>query len=449
MGLFYGFQRGEDPCMCDGNGLAERLLGLEGFRVLDVDETDGEMTVTVETTADRVGCPGCGVRAVAQDRMPVMFRDLECFGRPVRLVWVKRRWRCADPDCELKTWTETADVLATRVLLTMRAAIDVTVQVGRDARPVSGQARRFGVSWATIHAAVEEFGRPLIDDPNRVGDVTALGVDETSFKSASPRSRTQFVTGLIDLDAKRVIDVIEGRSGSDLKAWLAAQPPAWVKQVQVVATDLADSYRSGLKPLLDHAAKVADPFHVVRAANRCVDKVRRRVQQELLGHRGRRGDPLYVIRKILATGSERLTNRGHDRLVEGLRAGDPDGEVVGAWLAKEMLRDVYLTDSVDDATWLLGRAIRACICDPVPEIKTLGRTLLKWRTEILNHHRTGASNGPTEGLNLCVKKVKRAGHGFGCFDHYRLRVLLHTGGCNWAGYAQPATPIRTRCSPLG
>lgn len=435
--------------MCDGNGLAERLLGLEGFRVLDVDESEtGELIVTVETNADRVGCSGCGVRAEAQDRMPVTFRDVECFGRPVRLVWVKRRWRCVDPDCDARTWTETDAAMASRVLLTTRAAVEVTVQVGRDAQPVAGQARRFSVSWATIHAAVEEFGEPLVDDPNRVGAVSSLGVDETSFKTATPTSRTQFVTGLIDLDARRVIDVIKGRSASDLKAWLCSQPPAWVKTIRVVATDLADSYRSGMTPHLDHATKVADPFHVVQLSNRCVDKVRRRVQQELLGHRGRRDDPLYKIRKVLLAGNERLNDRGRERMVEGLRAGDPDGEVVGAWLAKEMVRDVYLTDSIDDASWLLGRAIRACITDPVPEVNTLGRTLLKWRTEILNHHRTGASNGPTEGMNLCVKKVKRAGHGFGCFEHYRLRVLLHAGGCDWARYTTPATPIRTRSSPL-
>jgi len=55
---------------------------------------------------------------------------------------------------------------------------------------------------------------------------------------------------------------------------------------------------------------------------------------------------------------------------------------------------------------LLGRAIRACLDDDVPEIRALGRTVRKWWTEILNHHRTGASNGPTEGMNLCVKKSK-------------------------------------------
>ena len=82
--------------MDDATGLAEALLGLDGFAVLAVEETSSEVIVTVETTADFVGCPTCGVRAEAKDRLRVDIRDLPCFGRPARLVWMKRRWRCAD-----------------------------------------------------------------------------------------------------------------------------------------------------------------------------------------------------------------------------------------------------------------------------------------------------------------------------------------------------------------
>jgi transposase len=380
--------------------------------------------------------------------MPVTYRDLECFGRPVRLVWVKRRWRCREPGCDARTWTETDAAMAARVLLTRRAAVEVTVMVGRDARPVAEQARRFSVAWGTIHDAVEEFGRPLVDDPTRVGPVRQLGVDETSFKAANPTHTTVYVTGLIDLDRRIVIDLVEGRQGPDLRRWLLAQPAGWVRGVRVVATDLTDAYRSGMTGLLDHARKVADPFHVVRVAQRCLDAVRRRVQNETLGHRGRKDDPLYKVRKVLLTGDERLTDRGRSRLLEGLRLGDPHDEVLGGWLAKEMVRDVYLTDKTNLATVLLGRTIRACLADDVPEVQALGRTLRKWWTEILNHHRTGASNGPTEGLNLCIKKVKRAGHGYHCFDHYRLRVLLHAGGCNWDQLTTRPAPIRTRRSPI-
>jgi transposase len=49
-----------------------------------------------------------------------------------------------------------------------------------------------------------------------------------------------------------------------------------------------------------HATQVADPFHVVRAANERLDEVRRRVQNETLGHRGRKSDPLYHTRRLPA-----------------------------------------------------------------------------------------------------------------------------------------------------
>ena len=114
------------------------------------------------------------------------------------------------------------------------------------------------------------------------------------------------MTGLVDLDRKRIIDMVEGNAAVDLRRWCAEQDPAWLRAIRVVATDLAESYRSGTSPHLDHAIRVADPFHVVRIANRCVDKVRRRVQNETLGHRGRKADPLYRIRKLLLAGYERL-----------------------------------------------------------------------------------------------------------------------------------------------
>jgi hypothetical protein len=124
----------------------------------------------------------------------------------------------------------------------------------------------------------------------------------------------------------------------------------------------------------------------------------------------------------------------------GLRLGDPDDEVLGAWLAKEYLRDVYLTDDPNEAAVLLDRVIAGCLTDEVDEIVSLGNTLKRWRTQILAHHLTGASNGPTEAMNLLVKKIKRCGHGFKSFRNYRLRVLLHCGGIKWGGCCMNQDP---------
>ena len=383
--------------MSDGTGLAEAMLGLEGFRVLAVTNAGAEVVIDIETTADMAGCSSCGVRAEAQDRMAVEIRDLACFDRATRLVWHKRRWRCADDDCEARTWTETSAHISARTVLTRRAGWEACRQVGANARPVAGLARELGVCWSTVMDAVIEHGQPLVDDPERVGEVAMLGIDETSYLKATATSPTRYATGLVDLEDPKVIDLVDGNSADDLREWCAAQDPAWLAGVTTVATDLAESYRAGLRPHLAHAQRVADPFHVVRAANRCVDQVRRRVQNDTLGHRGRKPDPLYRIRKLLLTGAERLDERGHDRVLLGLRVGDPHDEVLGAWVAKESVRDVYLTDDAAEAQVLLHKAIAGCLADEVAEINTLGRTLASWSEEILAHHRSGASNGPTEG----------------------------------------------------
>lgn len=69
----------------------------------------------------------------------------------------------------------------------------------------------------------------------------------------------------------------------------------------------------------------------------------------------------------------------------------------------------------------MDKAILACGTDEAAEIRTFGHTLSLWREEILNHHRTSASNGRLKVSNLSAKQVKRVGRGISNFSHYRLR----------------------------
>lgn len=411
----------------EGSDAAAVLVGMPEFVVRAAVEEEGEVWVLIETPATATGCPACGTRAQSKGRRRTKVRDLEAGGRPVALAWAKRRWRCPDPDCEVATWTEQVDSIASRAVLTERARYEVFRLIGEEARSTAAVARSFGVAWGTAWAAFEAHAKPAVDDPARIEDVEALGIDETGFLAATPHHPRIFATGLVDVRNGVLCDVIVGRSAANLREWLMGRPLDWLENVRVVTIDPHEPYRLGLSPRLSHAVVVADPFHIVRLANRAVDDARRRAQQELVGHRGRRGDPLYDIRKVLLTGAERLTETARARLDAALAAGDPRDEVLACWLAKEHVREVYAVDDPTDAAVLLDAVIAECAASEVKELRRLAGTLGKWRSEILAHHTTGDSNGPTEAMNLLIKNIKRVGRGFTNFEHYRLRLLAHCG----------------------
>ncbi len=420
---------------------ASALLGMEEFVVGAQQEVDGELWLAVESTADVVGCDGCGTRAVGHGRRVVRVRDLPIGDRRVVLVWRKRLWRCPEPACAVGTWWEQTDGIAPRAVLTERARAEICRRVGRDGHSVAQLAREFGVSWHVAMEAVRDHGRPRVDHLSRLRLPTAIGIDETSFLAANATHPTLLVTGFVDLDRHRLIDVVPGRSAAAVSTWLGAKPPRWLDGIATAVIDPYAGYARGLAEGLPHVRLVVDHFHAVRLANQALDEVRRRTQQSTLGHRGRKDDPLYRIRRRLLAAHDRLGAGAFERMLVLLEAGDPHGEVASAYLAKELLREVYATTHGVEARRRLERFYDHCRQADVVELTRLARTLRRWQPQVLAWHATGLTNGPTEAVNLLVKKVKRVGHGFRNFENYRLRLLLHCG-VQWQ--TRPAASMRGR-----
>ena len=423
------------------------MLGLPGFRVLAVSEHAGELEQAVETTAEDGWCPECGVHARLHDRRPSWLRDLPAGGRPVTLVWVKRIWRCTEPRCPQQTWTETSEAIRARCVLTERARREACRRVGQDGHTVAAVAAEFGVGWGTVMTAVRDYGVPLVDDPNRLEQVHAIGVDETAFLAATPTSGTAFATGIVALNGRaRLLDVVPGRSGNALSTWVSRRDQGWRDNIAVTALDpfavtpprcappcrkrcgcwtRSTSFGSGSTPWTRSAAGCSTRPPGTAAAG---------------------DDPLYRIRRVLRRGFEHHSQRSWDRLLAGLDAGDVDQQIGRAWIAAQELRLLYREPDRDRAERWLLRWFTAVAEHEIPELLRLARTLDAWREELLAYFDTGGvSNGPTEAVNGLIKKIKRIGHGYRNFANYRLRLLLHCG-VDWQ--TSPATPIRGRLPRL-
>jgi transposase len=361
----------------------------------------------------------------------------------------------------MRTWSEQVDAIRPRAVLTERARAEACRRVGKDAHAVAAVARDLGVSWATIMRAVADHGRPLVDDPMRLDGVATLGLDETCFLKATRLAPTRYVTGLVDLEGGRLLDVVADRTRTAVERWLDARPRGWLTQVGTVALDPWRGYASALVTPLGHARVVVDHFHAIRLANMVVDQVRRRTQQATLGHRGRKQDPLYRIRRLLLVAGEQLTGRGRARLRAGLAAGDPGGEVAAAWQGKELLRAVYAADGMPAARAALERFYRWSDGVEVAELSRLARTVRTWEVEILTFHATnGCSNGPAEAVNLLIKSAWNGRLGSASLVGHPRRTAggattggsrppwqgSHTGTRSTSGWTCTATPSRSpRC----
>ena len=111
---------------------------------------------------------------------------------------------------------------------------------------------------------------------------------------------------------------------------------------------------AGVRP--SGAVGVAQASLVLPNGGLC-DNFVHRGQHHTLGHRGRKGDPLYRARRLLISAHERLNNTADAKLRGPLTAGDPRGEVRLAWHAKETLRGLYDIDCAQLAgAYLAGLA---------------------------------------------------------------------------------------------
>jgi transposase len=380
-------------------------------------------------------CHRCGCQGAARDTV-VRRLAHEPFGwRPTVLLVRVRRYRCTG--CGHVWRQDTSKVAEPRSKLSRRGlrwALEAIV-IGH--LTVSRVAEALAVSWNTANDAVLAEGkRVLIEDAHRFDGVKVIGVDEHVWRHT--RRGDKYVTVIIDLTGiragtgpARLLDMVEGRSKQAFKQWLADRPETWRAGLEVVAMDGFTGFKTATTEALPDAVAVMDPFHVVRLAGEALDRCRRRVQQDVHGHRGRKGDPLYAARRTLHTGAGLLTDKQHQRL-QDLFSVEEHVQVEATWGIYQRMIAAYREPDHAKGRELM-RAVIDSVSRAVPsaltELITLGRTLKKRADDVLAYFdRPGTSNGPTEAINGRLEHLRGSALGFRNLTNYIARSLLETGG---------------------
>jgi transposase len=428
------------------------LFGLPGVRVQRVEQDEsGGRVVHVETMPGTSGCPDCGVVSTSVKEYPTTSpRDVPYGERGICVVWHKTRWRCQEVSCLRGSFTEAIDEVPAGTRTTGRLRRAIGAAVGDACRSVAEVSASFGVSWPTAHAAFVEHAAALLFAPQ---PTRMLGIDETrrgrprwvrDSDSEPWRRIDPYDTGFVDLAGDQgLLGQREGRTSKTVVDWLNAQTPQFRAAVEFVAIDPAAVYAAAIRTpgLLPNARLVVDHFHVVKLANDCVTKVRRRTIWDQKGRRGRAVDPAWANRRRLLTAKEHLSAKGFAAMWNGLMDSDPSGQILAAWIAKEELRTLLALARTSAPRDRIAAQLFVfydwCASTTIDELHTLAGTVETWWPEIEAFLDTGITNAKTEGLNRLVKQVKRSGCGFRNVDNQHRRVRFH---CTRTARAATAAP---------
>lgn len=384
-------------------------------------------------------CPACGQPGRLRDHVERVLTDLPVVGHPTRLRVRLPRFTCTDDGCEVTIYRQRLDrVAAPKATTTRRCSRWILQRLAVDKMSVAAVARALGLGWNTVNALAVALAREIVfDRPGHLDGVRYLGVDEHKWKHRRGHGDPDFVTVIVDLTPvidgtgpARLLDMVAGRSAAALSGWLEKRDENFRRRVQVVSMDGFAGYHSAAAEALPQARTVMDPFHVVHLAAEKLTLCRQRIQQDTCGHRGRSGDPLFGVRRILLTRRELLTDKQKTKLDTALAANDAHAAVeVTAWCYQELI------DAYGDPDRRAGKLtmfkclkrIRSGVPKGLEELAQLGRSLWKRRCEILAYFDVGLSNGPVEAINGRLEHLRGIALGFRNLGHYILRSLIHSG----------------------
>ena len=154
--------------------------------------------------------------------------------------------------------------------------------------------------------------------------------------------------------------------------WLEERGEQFRSGIQIATLDPFQGYKNAIDDQLQDATSVLDAFHIVKLAGDALDEVRRRVQQDTLGHRGRKGDPLYQIRNLLRASRDRLTKRQKERLRAAFTADEAHISVEVAYRCAQQVREVFHQATPAQGQRLAAHLIQRLPTCPIPDIARLG-----------------------------------------------------------------------------
>lgn len=416
-------------------------LALDGVRFIRRHDAASTLFVAATPKSWSPRCPHCGCEGVFRRHKIRRVVDIPCNQDQVRLELKVPVLLCVNQLCTSNTFTPAIAAAARNVTYSTRCGEYIVGQL-RSNMSIKTIAATMGLTWHTVNTIAKDTAATLRDMLARTPRVVrCLAVDEHCWRHKRRDKKGCYqerfntviydITGPTDGTGPAVIIAIEqGRSQKAFARWIRRQEPEFLQEIEVVSMDGFNAYAKAVRENIPHAVVSMDPFHVAKLYSEALDRFRRSEHQRIYGHRGRKGEGLFPLRRVLLANKKTLSFRARWKLDKALK--EQENGAVFATLRHALCWCTAAYAAPDSSD---GQAIMEKLMDWLnnahnaqhPALKTLRTTMNRRRDDILAHFTTGVSNGPAESLNARIKCLRRIGHGFRNSHNYEYRIFLQSG----------------------
>lgn len=380
----------------------KKLLNLQNVWVDGWEIKEKEILVKIRNPRKSYLCPHCAssVKRIHQHKIREIKHSI-WQSRQVKLILKFRRFYCNR--CK-KAFTEhTPGIDRRRTTDNFRHIL--LKEMARNS--LSWVKETNSISSSTLYAVLHENQKRMKQiDWKKQGDKFVLGIDEHSYRGHD------LVLTATNITKKKLLMVGKNDRLSTLRGFLRKTDK---KRISEVCIDMKRGYLNVIADELPGVPVTVDKFHVIAYANKNLDEVRSVFVSK---HHG------FKIRRLLFKGKEKLSAKEKARLDSLFERFKNFHSLYQAYFIKEKLRDFYKAPGKKEARRKLNTIIMFCENSHSRYMHDFGRTLCRWKENILNYFENRQTNAFTEGVHTKIKMIKRVSFGFRNINNYIAKVTL-------------------------
>lgn len=224
------------------------------------------------TTIHASQCPHCGQssRSVHDYR----YRKLQCtefLSRPVRLILRIRHFRCINPECSCRTFSEPLKVAGSYSRMTHDVETRVLYEsLNQSARLASESLSRQHIRISKSACTLKAKSLGKVNPEIRTSGYVAI--DDLAY-----RKGCRYMCAITDHYTRKPLALFDSRYGVEIAEWFRSHP-----EIRLVSRDGSMSYEAIVTEALPYAYQVSDRFHLMK-------NMRETMVEEIRKHLGKPG----------------------------------------------------------------------------------------------------------------------------------------------------------------